>query len=35
MSRIHTPNLCLRCWYYKDGKCVKTQYDYCKITRSK
>ena len=35
MSRIHTPNLCLRCLYYKDGKCVKTQYDYCKITRSK
>ena len=35
MSRIHTQNLCLRCWYYKDGKCVKTQYDYCKITRSK
>lgn len=35
MSRIHTPNLCLRCWHYKDGKCVKTQYDYCKITRSK
>ena len=28
-------NLCLRCWYYKDRKCVKGPEDYCKITRSK
>lgn len=35
MSRIHTPNLCLRCWHYLHGKCVKGPNDYCKITRSK
>ena len=28
-------NLCLRCWFYMHGKCVKGQDDYCKITRSK
>lgn len=35
MSRIHTPNLCLRCWLYVQGKCVKGQEDYSKITKSK
>ena len=33
MSKI--PNLCLRCWFYVQGKCVKTPNDYCKITKSK
>ena len=23
MSNIKTPNLCLRCWYYVQGRCVK------------
>ena len=33
MSKI--PNLCLRCWFYVQGKCVKTPNDYCKITKTK
>lgn len=28
-------NLCLTCWHYLHGKCVKGPNDYCKITRSK
>jgi len=35
MNRIHTPNLCLHCWFYVQGKCVKGPEDYCKITKSK
>ena len=35
MSYVKSPNLCLRCWFYKNGRCVKTQEDYCKITKSK
>lgn len=31
----HAPNLCLRCWFFKDGRCVKGPQDYCKITKSK
>ena len=31
----HAPNLCLRCWFFKDGRCVKDPQDYCKITKSK
>lgn len=31
----HAPNLCLRCWFYKDGKCVKRPENYRKITKSK
>lgn len=29
------PNLCLKCWLYKDGKCRWEPGDYCKITRSR
>lgn len=35
MSNIRTPNLCLRCWFHVNGKCVKGPEDWCKITRSK
>lgn len=35
MSNIKTPNLCLRCWYYVQGRSVKTPDVWCKITRSK
>lgn len=28
-------NLCLSCWWYLHGKCVKPEEGYCKITRSK
>lgn len=35
MSNIRTPNLCLRCWFYVQEKCVKGPEDWCKITRSK
>ena len=35
MSIVKTKNLCLRCWHYVHGKCVKTKDDYCKITRTK
>lgn len=35
MSAVKTPNLCLRCWFYKDGKCVKRPENYCLITKSK
>ena len=35
MSIVKTRNLCLRCWYYVQGKCVKTPDDYCKITKSR
>lgn len=35
MSIVRTPNLCLRCWLYVQGKCVKGPEDYYKITRSK
>ena len=31
----HAPNLGLRCWFFKDGKCMKGPQDYCKITKSK
>lgn len=34
-QKIHTPNLCLRCWLYFNGKCNKTPEDYCKITKSR
>lgn len=34
MSNIKTQNLCLRCWYYVQGRCVKNPDDWCKITRS-
>lgn len=34
-SPVKTPNLCLRCWHYLHGKCIKRPEDYCKITRSK
>ena len=35
MSTVKTPNLCLRCWYYLNGRCVKEPWQYCMITRSK
>ena len=35
MSRIRTPNLCLRCRYYIQGKCAKGPENYCLITKSK
>jgi hypothetical protein len=35
MSRTHNANLCLKCWFYVHGKCVKGPDDYCKITKSK
>ena len=35
MSIVKTPNLCLRCWFYVQGKFVKTPDDYCKITKSR
>ena len=35
MSTVRTPKLCLRCWFFKDGRCVKGPQDYCKITKSK
>lgn len=37
MSKIHTPNLCLRCWFWSRvlNRCVKGPEDYCKITKSK
>lgn len=35
MSIVKSKNLCLTCWFYKNRVCVKTPYDYCKITRSK
>lgn len=35
MSPVKSKNLCLRCRFYKDGKCVKGPQDYCKITKSK
>ena len=35
MSAVKTPNLCLRCWYYVQGKCVKRPENYCLITKSK
>ena len=28
-------NLCLSCWWYNHRKCVKPDYGYCKITRSR
>ena len=28
-------NKCLGCWWRLDGKCVKPDYGYCLITRSK
>ena len=34
-SPVKTPNLCLRCWHYVHGKCVKTKDDYCRTTKSK
>ena len=34
MSPVKTPNLCLRCWHYVNGKCVNEPWEYCKITRS-
>lgn len=35
MSPVKSKNLCLRCWFYAQGKCVKDPDDYCKITKSK
>lgn len=35
MSAVKSRNLCLRCWFYVQGKCVKTPDDCCKILRSK
>ena len=35
MSTVRTPNLCLRCWFSKDGKSAKGPQHYCKITKSK
>lgn len=35
MSAVKSKNLCLRCWFYALGKCVKGPQDYCKITKSK
>ena len=34
-SPVRSKNLCLRCWFYVQGKCVKTKDDYCKITKSR
>ena len=35
MSTVKTPNLCLRCGLFRNGKCIKRPDDYCKILRSK
>ena len=35
MGIVKGRNQCLGCWFYKNGKCLKTPYDYCRITRSK
>ena len=35
MSIVKSKNLCLTCWFYVHGKCVKGPDDYCKITKSK
>ena len=35
MSAVKGKNWCLSCWFYVQGKCVKTPDDYCKILRSK
>lgn len=35
MSVVKSKNLCLRCPWYRDRKCVKQPDDYCRITRSK
>lgn len=35
MSRIHNPNLCLRCPFFRGGVCLKGPNDYCRITRSR
>jgi len=34
-SPVKSKNLCLTCWYYVHGKCVKGPENYCRITRSK
>ena len=33
--KAHNANLCLRCPFFRGGVCYKTEYDYCKITRSR
>lgn len=30
-----TKNLCLSCWFYKDGKCRAEKGDYCKVMKDK
>ena len=30
----HGKNLCLSCFWWSKGKCVKPDYGWCKITRS-
>ena len=34
-SPVKSKNLCLTCWWYVQGKCVKGPDNYCKITKSK
>ena len=29
MSVVKSKNLCLRCWFYVQGKCMKGPDDYC------
>lgn len=35
MGAVKSKNLCLTCWFYVQGKCVKQPENYCKITKSK
>ena len=35
MGIVNTKNLCLKCWFYVQGKCVKQPDDWCRITRCK
>lgn len=30
---VVSANLCLRCWHYKNGKCIANKGDYCRILK--
>lgn len=34
-SIMASANLCLRCWHYKNGKCIAHKGDYCRILKDK
>ena len=33
MIIMASANLCLRCWHYKNGKCIANKGDYCRILK--